>query len=142
MKPKIIRLSITHCKGPYPVKKVSKVCIVLPNGKAGGEDGWLYEHVKYADAAVFTCLTDKFNAICKIEYIPTWLTTGLIVSLCNGKKKDHLDKKNYRGITFLSILGKVLERLMLHRMMVNLTTNEIPRPLQFAYQRDKGCCDA
>ena len=50
---------------------VSKVCKDLPNGKAGGEDGLIYEHVKHADDAFFTHLTRIFNAMRQIEHIPS-----------------------------------------------------------------------
>ena len=48
-----------------------------------------------------------------IEDVPESSTTGVIISLYKGKKKDRLDRNNYRGITLTNILGNVFERLML-----------------------------
>ena len=48
-------------------------------------------------------MTDVFNAIRALEAIPESVEIGVIYSLFKGKKKNKLDKDNYRGITLLNV---------------------------------------
>ena len=43
---------------PLTIYEVSRVCLSLPNGKAGGLDGLVYEHLKYAGSYFLNVLTD------------------------------------------------------------------------------------
>lgn len=127
---------------PFEVEHVASVCRKLPNGKAGGSDGLVYEHLKYADNSLYLILTDIFNAIRNFEDVPECSTSGIIMSLFKGKKKSRLLKCNYREITLLNIIGKVFERLVLDRLMPKFCEVGIPHPLQFAYQKGTGCIQA
>ena len=62
--------------------------------------------------------------------------------LFKGKKKDRLQKCNYRGITLLNVIGKVFEQLMLDLWMPRFNELGIPHPNQFAYQQGRGCTEA
>lgn len=127
---------------PFEVERVTSVCRELPNGKSGGSDGVVYEHLKYADISLYYLLTEIFNAIRQFENVPESLATGNIMSLYKGKKKSKLLKGNYRGITLLNVIGKILERLILDRLMSKFCMLSIPHPLQFAYQKGTGCIQA
>ena len=54
------------------------------------------------------------NRILHSGYIPSLLKQGILTPVLK-KKKDATLPTNYRGITVLSILGKVLERILLNR---------------------------
>jgi hypothetical protein len=127
---------------PFTTEEVSNLCLKLPNNKVGGMDELVYEHVKYAGKQFFVVLTDVFNAIRALEAIPESVEIGVIYSLFKGKKKNKLDKDNYRGITLLNVIGKILERLILDRMMPILIKNGVPDKMQFAYQKGKSCVQA
>lgn len=127
---------------PFTVDQVSGICIDLPNGKSGGLDGIVYEHVKYAGEAFFEVLCATLNAIRHLEDVSESISIGLIKSLFKNGKKDRLDKDNYRGITLLNIFGKILERVMLQPMKHKLQELNIPNKFQFAYQKDKSCTTA
>ena len=47
-------------------------------------------------------------------YRPECMKRGIIIPIPKGKK-DHSDPKNYRGITLLSTLSKVYDKILLKR---------------------------
>ena len=124
---------------PFQLNEVSAICKQLPNGKAGGLDGVQYEHLKYAGDSCLTLLTTILNAIREFEDLPESTIVGVIISLFKGKMKSKLDKDNYRGITLLNVIGKILERLILNRNMLVFKKAGVPNSLQFAYQKGNSC---
>ena len=125
---------------PFSVDQVQTIRSKLPNGKSGGTDGLVYEHLKNADISLYDLLTRLFNAIRKLEDVSESYAIGKIISLFKGKNKDRLQKCNYRGITLLNVIGKVFERLILDLWMPLLGDLCIPHPLQFAYQKGLYLC--
>ena len=53
-----------------------------------------------------------YNSICDLELILDCFKHGIIVPAFKGKGKDPLLVNSYRGITFTSVLAKVLENLL------------------------------
>ncbi len=118
---------------PFDAEEVVEVCRNLPNGKASGLDGIQYEHFKYAGEDCWKLLTKILNFIREHEQVPESATVGVILSLFKGKKKSKLCKENYRGITLLNVIGKILERLILNRTLEAINAGGVPNRLQFAY---------
>ena len=87
-------------------------------------------------------LTDILNLIRIIEDVPNSMTTGLITSIYKGKKKSRLHRDNYRGITLLNVIGKILEHVILERLKPKFNELGIPNNLQYAYQKNKSCMHA
>ena len=110
----------------------------LPN-KADGLDGLTYEHIKYAGNPFFRIFASILNTIRMLENVPESTVIGVIYSLFKGKKKNKLDRNNYHGITLLNVTGKILECLILKRMMPKLNEYGVPDRLQFTYQDNKSC---
>ena len=100
---------------PFEVDEVIKVVQHLPSGKAGGLDKITYEHLKYGVSCLIDFIVNIFNIIRLEEHVAKSWTVGSITSILKGGKKNKLYKANYRGITLLSVLGKVFERLFLDR---------------------------
>ena len=63
------------------------------------------------------------NFVLSTGYIPPELLEGLLTPVPK-KDKDHTLPTNYRGITVLSILGKVLEKVLQGRTESLLTRNQ------------------
>jgi len=85
----------------------------LKNGKAAGSDNIPPESFKAGRQTSIDILYDPFNTIWKTEEIPEDWLHGLLVKLL--KKGDTSYCKNWRGITLLSIPGKVLSSIMLEK---------------------------
>lgn len=127
---------------PFMFDEVQEICLQLPNNKTGGLDGLVYEHVKYGGEELLTLLTSVLNIIRELEDVPNSMAMGLIISLYKGKKKNKLLKDSYRGITLLNVAGKILEHLMLSRMIRAFQNSGVPNCLQFSYQAGKSCIHA
>ena len=80
------------------VKKLKKY-------KTGGSDGLVGELLKYGGSGMVELLKQLFTVIWREEFVPPQWREGLIVNLFkNGDKED---PGNYRGITLLSVVGRV-----------------------------------
>ena len=82
----------------------------LLNNKTGGSDGIVGELLKYGGVSMVKLLDKLYALIWKEECVPIKWREGLIVSLF--KKGDKEDPGNYRGITLLSVVGKVFCKIL------------------------------
>ena len=97
--------------------EVHAACKTVKLGKACGPDNVAPEHVKYGGAALWAHLTRLFNLIHCNEYMPAELKVGKIITLLKDKKKQVYDPNNYRGITLLSTVYKLFEKVILVRFI-------------------------
>ena len=89
------------CEDEFLDKEIEKgECI--KNNKTGGSDGLVGELLKYGGSGMVYLLEQLFSVIWCKETVPKQWREGLIV-----KKGDREDPGNYRGITLLSVGGKV-----------------------------------
>ena len=77
----------------------------LKNNKTGGRDGIVGELLKYGGSGMVCLLEQLFSVVWCEELVPRQWREGLIVNLF--KKGDKEDPGNYRGMTLLSVVGKV-----------------------------------
>ena len=81
--------------------------------------------------------TKLFNDIWNNNTIPEDWCKGLIVKL--PKKGDLLNCDNWRGITLLSIPGKIFCRVLLNR--IDVAIDKKLRQEQAGFRKGKGCID-
>lgn len=124
---------------PFDINEVAKVISNLPNGKAGGMDEIVYEHLKYGESAIAKFLTELFNTVRVSEIVPTNWGVGRVISILKGGKKNRMDRDSYRGITLLNVIGKVFERLFLNRWIPKFQEIGMPNDFQYAYQNSRSC---
>lgn len=84
--------------------------------KAAGADGIDPEHLVFAGPLFAKCLTVVFNAIILSCHLPPILCLGHIHPIPKGVHKNLQDPSNYRGITILSNIAKVFEKLLLSKI--------------------------
>ena len=114
----------------------------LKCGKAAGPDGITAEHIKYGSPEVCQWLLKVFNRILSLEDIPFSLKEGIIVPIYKGKGKNPLLATSYRGITISSPLSKLLESVILNRLISILDEINVPDLLQTADRKALSCSDA
>ncbi|GHJ61407.1 hypothetical protein NOK12_39250 [Nocardioides sp. OK12] len=88
----------------------------LRNGKAPGPDLIEVCVLKRAFSVIPTQFTDLFNGCLKWGIFPSIWKEGSLRALLKGADKDAEDPKSYRPICLLSVIGKVLERLLKLRL--------------------------
>ena len=77
----------------------------LKNGKAGGDDGIVAELLKYGWEVVINWLFQVLTEVWREKRVPEEWKKSILVPL--HKKKDRKNCDNYRGISLLSVPGKV-----------------------------------
>ncbi len=113
----------------------------MKTGKAPGFDSVCSEHVKYGGACLLGHLHKLFNYILETKHVPKGMKLGVVVTLQKDAKKSSTDPNNYRGITLLPILYKIMENLILARIKESFVATDtvFPDPLQNAYQKSLSC---
>ncbi len=110
----------------------------LADGKAAGCDGIAGELLKYGGPATTQAL---WKVICKAwseKYIPQeWKDASMIAIF---KKGDRMDCGNYRGISLLSVAGKVMARVILNRLMVHVEKTILPEA-QCGFRSERSTID-
>ena len=121
---------------PFTQEEVTDTCSSLKNRKAPGLDGVTSEHLKFGGVKLIALLTLLVNAITNNEYVPESFKRGIIIPIPKGSK-DATIMKNNRGITLLSVIAKVYEKLLYKRFEPWAMKNNIINCLQGAAQT--GC---
>ena len=102
----------------------------LQKRKASGPDMIEGEHIIYDGDIINKLLTALLNAILVTGYVPDSFRKGFTIPILKGPVKDPKNSGNYRGISLLSNLSKVLEKLILHRLNEIVSLN----PLQGGFR--------
>ena len=90
---------------PIALQEVISVLHNLRNGKAGGIDSLINEIVKYGGNDITVATWRLCEAVFRLEKIPQDWARGLIFPLF--REGDARVPDNYRGITLLSVVGKI-----------------------------------
>ena len=94
-------------------EEVEPVINSLPLKKAAGLDHLTNEHLKFGGTNLPIALTPIFNTILISGHIPAAFKHGFIISILKSHTIDLSDSSNYRGITLLSVISKVFEKVLL-----------------------------
>ena len=90
---------------------VMKAVMRLQNGKAAGEDRIVAELLKSGGDSVIDWLTELIQEVWRTRKVPQDWRNATLIPLF--KKKDRTQCNNYRGISLLSVPGKVLTLILL-----------------------------
>ncbi|XP_035661758.1 uncharacterized protein LOC118406010 [Branchiostoma floridae] len=115
---------------PFLLSEVATVCCQLKCGKAGGNDGLTYEHMKYGGKALWSRMTALFNAMRELEYIPMEFKKGIKIPLLKQGKTNKADFNSHRGITLLNVMMKIWEKVLYNRWKPWLLSKGLPHELQ------------
>ena len=103
---------------PPSMDELSKAIKKTNSGRASGKDGTPAEIYKAAGPRAMEVFLDIIQSIWDQEKMPEDFRDALIVStsLCKNKGTK-ADCGNYRGISLLSIAGKIFGRIILNRLI-------------------------
>jgi hypothetical protein len=125
-----------NCNPPNRAE-ILKAIKLLKCHKAPGPDAIPPEALKSNPNIIAKELQQLFSKIWRTEDIPKDWSEGYIIKI---PKKGNLEEcKNYRGITLLSIPGKVFNRIILERMKETVDT--MLRDEQAGFRSNRSCTD-
>lgn len=112
----------------FTSEEVDKAINQLNTNKAPDIYGITAEHIRYGGDALLQGVTAIINNICKEASVPDCLKHGILTPIFKNKGLS-TDAKNYRGITVLPIIGKILEILLrqLIRDIIDILQNRLQR---------------
>ena len=125
--------------GEIETGEISRCLCSLKNNKTGGSDGLVGELLKYGGSGMVDLLHKLFSVVWHEELVPPQWRQGLIVNLF--KKGDKEDPGNYRGITLLSVVGKVFCKIINNRLVDHLDKGGLLHEGQAGFRVKRGCVD-
>ena len=117
------------------VEEVKAATLSLKNGKAPGVDQVRAEAIKAGGDTLLHRLHSLLRTIWRTEQVPR--AKAVIIPI--HKKGDNQECKNYRGISLLSIVGKVFMKIIQTRLRKHC--EQINREEQAGFRPGRGCCD-
>jgi len=112
----------------------------MTSGKAPGIDGIPAEVLKDGGVCLPERLTELFCTTWKEGAVRQDFKDALIVHIYK-RKGDRVCCDNHRGISLLSIDGKVLARVLLNRLNLHVHHNDIIPESQCGFRADRGTMD-
>ncbi|XP_063436501.1 uncharacterized protein LOC134717932 [Mytilus trossulus] len=117
---------------PVTSSEISKLISQLKKRKSGDVDGLTSEHLIYGGIALIDYPTTLINNIFYTKHVPAAIKKGLLTPV-HKKDKDPTIPSNYRGITVISIICKVLELCL--RVRIEGTLNKQQNKLQKGFTK-------
>jgi len=125
---------------PISDKEVSHNLSCTLNKSAPGPTGITYKLLKWCHAAAPSRLTSIFNAAISLRHHP-WHSATVVPILKPGKI-DYRVAKAYRPISLLECCGKLLERIVLKRVLLDAARFHLFPPRQFGSRDYHTASDA
>ena len=117
-----------------------KAIKLLSSGKAPGSDAIPAEIYKAGGSPVAEKLTELFHIMWRKEAIPQEFKDATIIYLFKRKGNPQVCD-NHRGISLLSIAGKILARVLLNRLNKHLEQSGLLPESQCGFRKDRETRD-
>jgi hypothetical protein len=110
--------------------------------KAPGEDGFTGEIVKNLYNAAPELLLNIYNKCLELFHFPNQWKSSVIKVIKKAGKDDYRLPNSYRPISLLSIFAKILEKLLINRIMHYLKSNNLLSEKQYGFTAQISTADA
>ena len=124
---------------PPSLQELTKAVEQMKSGKAAGVDGIPPEIWKCGGPALHNKLHELLVCCWEQGKLPRDLRDAVIITLYKNKG-ERSDCSNYRGITLLSIAGKIFARVLLNRLVPIIADDHIPET-QCGFRANRGTTD-
>lgn len=121
------------------MQEISMAVQSLRNGKSPGVDGIPGEVLKHGGAVLHGRLYELISAIWAAESVPQQWKDAKIISIYK-KKGERSHCGNSRGISILTIAGKVLAKVLLWRLNKHIVDEVCPET-QCGFREERGTAD-
>ena len=122
------------------VSETVKAIKLLPSGKAPGTDAIPAEICKAGGPPVAEKLTELFHIMWRKEAIPQEFKDATIIYLFKRKGNPQVCD-NHRGISLLSVAGKILAKVLLNRLNEHLEQLGLLPESQCGFRKNRGTID-
>ncbi len=126
---------------PPTLHELAHVLHRLPDGKAAGECGVFYEMLKYGKGAAAAALARLLHSVWLLREVACDWSFANIVPVYKGKRLDRADTANYRPISLLSCIWKVLELVLNFRLYTHVETHCLISDEQGGFRWKRGTQD-
>lgn len=127
---------------PIRVEEVQLAIKKLKKGKASGVDGIINEIFKYGGEKTTIHLWKLINNVFMSEVFPIQWSRGLIYPLFKGGPEEaRLDPGKYRGITLLSVVGKIYSSVLNNRLSIFCEKNNLLSDEQAGFRPERSTSD-
>ena len=124
---------------PPDLQDIEKAIDQLKSGKAAGIDGIPPEIWKHGGTALHSKLLELLILCWEKSKLPQDFRDAVIITLYKNKGEKS-NCSNYRGITLLSIAGKILARILLNRLVPTIAKDPLPE-IQWGFRAQCGTTD-
>ena len=128
----------------FSEEEVTAAIAATPQKKACGPDGIPPELIHRIHPYAGTFLTRLYNSCKRESTFPSiWKAGDAFLLPKSGKEQQRAIKhKDVRAITLLPVLGKVLERLILSRLLKCTALTQVTTPQQHGFTHSRSCYTA
>ena len=105
--------------------------------KAPGVDQVTNSHLRNLPNKTLTQLLVIINSCIELQYFPTTWKHATVVAIPKPGKNP-IFPFNYRPISLLPAISKILERIILNRLNTIIETNDTIPPFQYGFRKDRG----
>jgi len=130
----------SHLDRPPTTEEVQRAIKQMSSGKAPGEDSIPSEIYKDGGGQLIDRLTGLFVKIWDQESVPQEFKDALIVHIFK-RNGDRACCDDHRGISLLSITGKVLARVLLNRLSAHVLLQDLLPESQCGFRAGRGTAD-
>lgn len=135
--PKVTCAPLQVCEDQITVQETMNAVKFLKNNKAAGLDEISAELLKFGEDSMISALTKLMNRCWKDGQVPLDWQQGVIIKL--PKKGNLSDCNNWRGITLLSVPGKVFCTVLMRRL--RQAVDLILREEQAGFRTNHSCSE-
>jgi exonuclease III len=122
---------------PITNEEITQIINFLPKGKSPGPDNISNEIIKNLPTAYISIITQLFNNSLNTQQIPNIWKQAIINPI--PKKSNPLEPKDFRPISLISNLGKLLEKIVSNRITEEITQRNLTSPNQYGFRRNISC---
>ena len=125
---------------PITENEVLNTILALKTKKSSGYDGISNRILKHCATIIIKPLSHICNSSLTKGIFPDRCKYDLVMPIY--KKGERADRSNYRPISLILSLSKVLEILMHNRLIQHLNSNNIIAPEQYGFRKGKNIDNA
>ena len=129
--------SANFVPSPVSPNEIIKLLTSMKPKKSTDINGLNTDILKHVKLELSYVLAWLFSRSFLIGHFPTQSKISKIIPLYKNKN-DELDLNNYRGISLIETVGKVLEKLMHKRLYSYLEKNKLLYELQYGFRKQLG----